>query len=140
MVPFRTHTLQWNRTWHFLDTFCGSGLGHSNLSYGLGRAYRHHLLYQRPDLGRQRLPPKRGQEAAMTLISVKVKPRATQLRIQQKSDREWVVSLPSPPVDGKANSELIQLLAKTLDIPKSAIRIKSGRHSRHKLIEIDDGF
>lgn len=76
----------------------------------------------------------------MTLISVQVKPRATRQRIQQKSEREWVVSLQSPPVDGKANSELIQLLAKTLDIPKSAIHIKSGRHSRHKLIEIDDGF
>lgn len=76
----------------------------------------------------------------MTLISVEVKPRATQQRVQQKSEREWVVSLQSPPVDGKANTELIQLLAKALGVPKSAIHIKSGKHSRHKLIEIADSF
>ncbi|MFN6222240.1 MAG: DUF167 domain-containing protein, partial [Dolichospermum sp.] len=43
----------------------------------------------------------------------------------------------SPPIDGKANEELIKLLAKKFDVPKSSITIKSGVTSRNKLIIID---
>ncbi|MBD1807251.1 DUF167 domain-containing protein [Microcoleus sp. FACHB-SPT15] len=45
--------------------------------------------------------------------------------------------LKSPPVDGKANKELIELLAKKFDVSKSQIRIKLGLSSRIKLVEID---
>ncbi|AHJ30475.1 hypothetical protein NSP_41750 [Nodularia spumigena CCY9414] len=48
-----------------------------------------------------------------------------------------IVRLKSPPVDGKANEELIKLLAEKFHVPKSHIRIKSGVSSRQKLIEID---
>lgn len=48
------------------------------------------------------------------------------------------VHLKSPPVDGKANEELIKILAKKFNVTKSDIRIKSGLSSRQKLIEIDD--
>jgi uncharacterized protein (TIGR00251 family) len=41
-----------------------------------------------------------------------------------------------PPEDGKANKALIALLAKSLDIPKSSIRIAAGETSRLKTIEI----
>ncbi|MGN6147674.1 MAG: DUF167 family protein [Rhizomicrobium sp.] len=41
-----------------------------------------------------------------------------------------------PPEDGKANMALIALLAKSLDIPKSSIRLAAGETSRLKTIEI----
>jgi uncharacterized protein YggU (UPF0235/DUF167 family) len=41
-----------------------------------------------------------------------------------------------PPEDGKANAALIALLAKSLDIPKSYIRLAAGETSRLKTIEI----
>jgi uncharacterized protein (TIGR00251 family) len=41
-----------------------------------------------------------------------------------------------PPEDGKANKALIALLAKSLDISKSSIRIAAGETSRLKTIEI----
>ena len=41
-----------------------------------------------------------------------------------------------PPEDGKANKALIALLAKSLAIPKSSIRIAAGETSRLKTIEI----
>ncbi|MGC1392932.1 MAG: DUF167 domain-containing protein [Coleofasciculaceae cyanobacterium] len=47
------------------------------------------------------------------------------------------IHLKSPPVDGKANKELIELLAKKFDVSKSQIRIKSGLSARNKLVEID---
>lgn len=68
---------------------------------------------------------------------VKVKPNAKQQKIIEEGDGSLTVHLKSPPVDGKANEELIKLLAKKFDVPKSHIYIKSGLSSRHKLIEID---
>ncbi len=40
------------------------------------------------------------------------------------------------PEGGKANAALIALLAETLDVPKSALRIASGASARLKRIEI----
>jgi hypothetical protein len=42
----------------------------------------------------------------------------------------------APPEDGKANTALIGLLARTLDVRKSDVRIASGASSRVKTIEI----
>ena len=68
---------------------------------------------------------------------VKVKPNSKQQNIEEAADGGLTVHLKSPPVDGKANKELIELLAKKFNVPKSQIRIKSGLSSRTKLIEID---
>ncbi|MEH2090393.1 DUF167 domain-containing protein [Nostoc sp.] len=69
--------------------------------------------------------------------TVKVKPNSKQQRIEEQPDGSLTVYLKSPPVDGKANEELIKLLADKFDVPKSYIRIKSGFSSRQKLMEID---
>ncbi|MBO1057332.1 MAG: DUF167 domain-containing protein [Dolichospermum sp. JUN01] len=68
---------------------------------------------------------------------VKVKPNSKQQKIEELADGSLIVYLKSPPVDGKANEELIKLLAKKFDVSKSSIRIKSGTTSRQKVIEID---
>jgi uncharacterized protein len=47
------------------------------------------------------------------------------------------VKLAAAPVDGAANDALVALLAKSLDLPKRAIRLVSGERSRTKRIEID---
>ncbi|MHC5934142.1 DUF167 domain-containing protein [Nostoc sp.] len=71
---------------------------------------------------------------------VKVKPNSKQQKIEEQADGSLTVYLKSPPVDGKANEELIKLLAEKFDLSKSDIRIKSGLSSRQKLIEIDIGI
>ena len=68
---------------------------------------------------------------------VKVKPNSKQQSIKEEPDGSFTVHLKSPPVDGKANEELIKVLAQRFDVPKSKIRIKTGLSSRQKLIEID---
>ncbi|MFM5892259.1 MAG: DUF167 domain-containing protein [Dolichospermum sp.] len=68
---------------------------------------------------------------------VKVKPNSQQQKIEELADGSLNIHLKSPPIDGKANEELIKLLAKKFDVPKSSIQIKSGVTSRQKLIEID---
>ena len=72
----------------------------------------------------------------MALIKVKVKPNSKQQTIIEEPDGSLTVQLKSPPVDGKANEELIKLLAVKFDVPKSHIRIKSGLSSKTKLVEI----
>ncbi|MFB2835265.1 DUF167 domain-containing protein [Floridanema evergladense] len=68
---------------------------------------------------------------------VKVKPNSKQQNIQEEADGSLIVHLKSPPVDGKANEELIKLLAEKFNVSKSQITIKSGLSSRTKLVEID---
>lgn len=43
----------------------------------------------------------------------------------------------APPVEGEANAALTALLAKTLGVGKSAVRIAGGETARLKQIEID---
>ncbi len=68
---------------------------------------------------------------------VQVKPNSKHQKIEDSDDGRLKVHLKSPPVDGKANQELIELLAERFKVPKSRIQIKSGLSSRNKLIEIN---
>jgi uncharacterized protein (TIGR00251 family) len=69
-------------------------------------------------------------------IKVKVKPNSRASQIEQKLDGSWLAQIKSPPVDGKANEELIALVAKHFNRPKSDVWIKSGGSSRTKLVQI----
>ncbi len=69
-------------------------------------------------------------------ITVKVKPNSKEQNIIRNKDGSLLVRLKSPPVDGKANQELINILAKEFKVKKSQIKIKYGSSSRQKLIEI----
>ena len=68
---------------------------------------------------------------------VKVKPNSKQQKIEESPDGSLTVHLKSPPVEGKANLELIQLLAQKFDVSKSQVTIKSGLSSKFKLVEIN---
>jgi uncharacterized protein (TIGR00251 family) len=71
-------------------------------------------------------------------IQVKVKPQAKQQKITEVADGSLLVCLKSPPVQGKANRELVELLAHKYQVSKSEIRIQSGLSSRLKWVEIAD--
>ena len=47
------------------------------------------------------------------------------------------IRLAAPPVDGAANSALIEFVAKRLGVAKSSVRIVGGETSRRKVIEMD---
>jgi len=73
----------------------------------------------------------------MQKLSVKVNPNAKQQTIETGEDGALIIRLKSPPTEGKANAELINLVAKTYGVKKSQVRIKSGLSSKIKQIEID---
>ena len=72
-----------------------------------------------------------------TILQVKVKPNARASTLEQAPDGGWLARLKSPPVDGKANGELIALVARHFGCRKSAVSIKSGASGRMKLIRIE---
>ncbi|MEN9975238.1 MAG: hypothetical protein RLZZ282_1244, partial [Verrucomicrobiota bacterium] len=49
------------------------------------------------------------------------------------------VRVAAPPVEGKANSELRDFLAKWLGLPKSKVLLEKGSTSRIKSFDIPDG-
>ena len=74
-----------------------------------------------------------------TVIQVKVKPNSRASLLEQKDDGTWLAQIRvTPPVDGKANAELITLLAKHFKCPKSNVSIKSGASTRIKLVQIGE--
>ena len=50
------------------------------------------------------------------------------------------IKITAPPVDGAANSEIIKLFSKLLNIPKTSIEITSGLSSRNKTLEINENI
>lgn len=46
------------------------------------------------------------------------------------------IRLNAPPVDGKANSQLIAFLSKAFGVKKNAVQIESGELSRQKRVRI----
>jgi uncharacterized protein (TIGR00251 family) len=75
----------------------------------------------------------------MANLQVKVKPNARESRLEQLPDGSWLASLKSPPVDGKANAELIALVARQFGQPKSRVTIRRGASGRLKVVTVADG-
>lgn len=70
-------------------------------------------------------------------ITVRLQPRASRDEIVGFNDEGALrVRVKAPPVDGAANSALVQLLAKVLGISKSSVALVSGATARNKIIEI----
>lgn len=72
----------------------------------------------------------------MKTISIKVKPNARTSSLEE-IDGMWLAQLKSPPVDGKANAELIALVAEKFGCRKAQVTIKAGAGGRMKLVRID---
>jgi uncharacterized protein (TIGR00251 family) len=71
------------------------------------------------------------------VIQVKVKPKSRASQLEQSEDGTWIAQLKSLPIDGKANEELIALIAKRFKCCKAAVSIKSGASGRMKLVRIE---
>ena len=72
-------------------------------------------------------------------LAIKVKPNARQRRLEQAADGSWLAQLTSAPVEGKANQELIALVARHFGCAKSAVTISSGAAGRLKRVRVDAG-
>ena len=73
----------------------------------------------------------------MPTIQIKVKPGSRVSTLEQGADGVWRARLKSPPVDGKANAELVALIADRFGCRKADVTIRSGAGGRMKLVRID---
>lgn len=73
-----------------------------------------------------------------TRIEVYVQPRAAKTEIAGLHDGRIKIRLAAPPVDGAANTELVEFIAKRVGVSKSKVRIVGGETSRRKLVEVED--
>jgi hypothetical protein len=75
-------------------------------------------------------------------VRVRLSPRAAADRIGDAVDdgrggRLLKVAVTAPPVDGRANAALIDLLARAWRLPKGALAIDAGAGAKTKTITID---
>ena len=74
----------------------------------------------------------------MPILMVKAKPNSRVSALTKQDDGTWLAQLKSPPVDGKANAELIGLVARQFGCAKSAVDIKTGAGSKLKRVVVPD--
>jgi uncharacterized protein (TIGR00251 family) len=71
------------------------------------------------------------------VLQIRVKPRSRVSELVRGSGGEWIAHVTAAPVDGKANAELIGLVARHFGCAKSAVSIKSGTSGRIKLVKVE---
>jgi uncharacterized protein len=79
--------------------------------------------------------------SSMTQLALRVAPNARQSAFagwtaDEKGRPVLLVKLAAPPVDGKANEELVRFLSKELDVPKGSITLLRGAGGRQKMVEL----
>lgn len=67
---------------------------------------------------------------------MRVQPRSQREGIEAVHDGRLKVRLSAPPVDDKANTALLTLLAREFKVPRQSIRITHGVHSHHKTVSL----
>ena len=69
-------------------------------------------------------------------LRLRVVPRASKTELVGALEDCYKVRLAAPPVEGKANTCLVDFLAKAFGVGRSQIEIVSGDHSRTKTVLI----
>jgi hypothetical protein len=76
-------------------------------------------------------------EGPLLQLQLRIIPRAKKTAFGTRRGERWIVRVKSPPVDSKANVELVKFLADSFGYQHGAITLRQGEASRDKLIEID---
>ena len=74
----------------------------------------------------------------MRTIQVRVKPNARESALEPAADGTWLARLKAPPVEGRANDELVALVARHFGLRRAQVNIKSGAGARLKLLQLDE--
>jgi uncharacterized protein (TIGR00251 family) len=70
------------------------------------------------------------------LVEIRLKPNSRQEKVEMDDNGALRVWVNAPPVEGRANAALLELLSETLHIPKSYLSIKRGLGSKNKVVEV----
>ena len=70
-------------------------------------------------------------------FAVHVQPRAKRAEVDGVYNGALRVRVQAPPVDGAANDALVELLAESLGIARTRVRVVAGATGRRKVIDVD---
>jgi len=70
-------------------------------------------------------------------FKITVKPNARKNEVVRADDGTLIVRVAVPPIEGKANERVVEVLADYLKKPKRAISIVSGFKGKTKIIEVE---
>lgn len=76
------------------------------------------------------------ERAGVVRLSVRVQPMAPRSRIVSAGPEELKIALAAPPLEGRANAELIDFLATVLDVPRRSLTLEHGLSGRHKRLAV----
>ena len=69
-------------------------------------------------------------------FAVRVQPRASRAEVGGAHGNAVRVRVHAAPVDGAANADVIEVLARVLGVPKRDVRIVSGETARQKVVDV----
>ena len=70
-------------------------------------------------------------------FAVRVQPRASRTEVVGVYGDALKIRLSAPPVDGAANTELVEFLSDIFAVGRRSIKILAGESSRSKIVEIE---
>jgi len=70
------------------------------------------------------------------ILRVQVQPRASHNAIAEVIGDRLKIRLTAPPIEGRANAELIAFLAGIFGVPKTHVTLQQGEASRRKQLRI----
>ena len=74
----------------------------------------------------------------MRTLQLKVKPGSREESLIEQPDGSWIARVKAPPVYGKANAAVIELVARHFGVRKAQVTIRSGLSGRLKRVQIED--
>jgi len=77
------------------------------------------------------------QHGSAVRITVRAQPRASRTEVVGQHGDAIRIRIAAPPVEGAANRELLQFVARTVGVGQTAVRLAGGVSGRNKVIEID---
>jgi uncharacterized protein (TIGR00251 family) len=75
--------------------------------------------------------------APLYTFEVKVHPGSSKRALEVKEDGIHVYTT-YPPLEGKANRDILKIISDSLDIPKSAIELLRGEKTKNKVFSISE--
>ena len=70
-------------------------------------------------------------------LNVRVQPGASRSEVVGWQGDTLRVRVQAPPLEGRANAAVIELLSSALDVPRRRLRLERGEASREKVIAVD---
>jgi len=76
------------------------------------------------------------EQAGGVSIDVLVSPRSSRRRLGPVHGDRIKVAVTAPPVDGAANKAVVEVIARALGVPRSAVEVTAGHSSRRKTVRV----